>query len=102
MSGPSDRRVSMVQFWRRGGSERHTCGPVVTVAQSVELWIVDPAVVGSSPIGHPIFARRMTESLLYRLFFFRSQVLPARRTANQHTYEETPNGRLARVADPGG
>ena len=26
---------------------------MVTVAQSVELWIVAPAVVGSSPIGHP-------------------------------------------------
>jgi hypothetical protein len=26
---------------------------VVTVAQSAELWIVAPAVVGSSPIGHP-------------------------------------------------
>ncbi len=39
------------------------CGPggrtffigMVTVAQLVELWIVDPAVVGSSPIGHPSF-----------------------------------------------
>jgi aryl-alcohol dehydrogenase-like predicted oxidoreductase len=27
---------------------------MVTVAQSAELWIVAPAVVGSSPIGHPI------------------------------------------------
>ena len=26
---------------------------MVTVAQSAELWIVAPAVVGSSPIGHP-------------------------------------------------
>ena len=31
----------------------HTEKPVVTVAQSAELWIVAPAVVGSSPIGHP-------------------------------------------------
>src|SRR5579884_382600 len=30
---------------------------VVTVAQSAELWIVAPAVVGSSPIGHPFFMR---------------------------------------------
>lgn len=28
---------------------------MVTVAQSAELWIVAPAVVGSSPIGHPFF-----------------------------------------------
>jgi hypothetical protein len=25
----------------------------VAVAQSVELWIVDPAVAGSNPVGHP-------------------------------------------------
>src|SRR5438270_587298 len=30
-----------------------TLKSVVTVAQSAELWIVAPAVVGSSPIGHP-------------------------------------------------
>ncbi len=30
---------------------------MVTVAQSAELWIVAPAVVGSSPIGHPFFMR---------------------------------------------
>ncbi|SRR5579884_3814252 len=34
---------------------------VVTVAQSAELWIVAPAVVGSSPIGHP----RITEARSY-------------------------------------
>jgi hypothetical protein len=28
---------------------------MVTVAQSAEHWIVAPVVVGSSPIGHPIF-----------------------------------------------
>ena len=28
---------------------------MVGVAQLVELWIVDPAVVGSSPIAHPKF-----------------------------------------------
>ena len=28
---------------------------MVTVAQSAELWIVAPAVVGSSPIGHPFY-----------------------------------------------
>jgi hypothetical protein len=30
-------------------------GRMVTVAQLAELWIVVPVVVGSSPIGHPIF-----------------------------------------------
>jgi hypothetical protein len=30
-----------------------TLKSMVTVAQSAELWIVAPAVVGSSPIGHP-------------------------------------------------
>lgn len=35
---------------------------VVTVAQSAELWIVAPAVVGSSPIGHPFyFPKNMPE-----------------------------------------
>ena len=30
---------------------------MVGVAQLVELWIVVPVVVGSSPIAHPIFSR---------------------------------------------
>ena len=28
---------------------------MVGVAQSVELWIVAPAVAGSNPVAHPIF-----------------------------------------------
>ena len=33
------------------------CAPdflVVSVAQSVELWIVAPAAAGSNPVAHPI------------------------------------------------
>ena len=29
---------------------------MVGVAQSVELWIVAPAVAGSNPVAHPIFS----------------------------------------------
>ena len=31
---------------------------MVSVAQLVELWIVAPAVVGSSPIAHPRFSEK--------------------------------------------
>ena len=35
---------------------------MVIVAQLVEPWIVIPVVVGSSPIGHPIFHFRGSKS----------------------------------------
>ena len=40
---------------------------MVTVAQSAELWIVAPAVVGSSPIGHPFYfpAHLIQRDVLY-------------------------------------
>ena len=37
---------------------------MVTVAQLAEHWIVAPVVVGSSPIGHPIFLSSLSPSLL--------------------------------------
>ena len=43
---------------------------MVTVAQSAELWIVAPAVVGSSPIGHPFYCLKkqlLQHTLINRL-----------------------------------
>jgi hypothetical protein len=42
---------------------------VVDVAQLVEPWIVDPVVVGSSPIIHPILKSRPLQAQSRRLFF---------------------------------
>src|SRR5690348_15199806 len=41
---------------------------MVTVAQLAEHWIVAPVVVGSSPIGHPIFLPSSNPSLLHLKF----------------------------------
>ena len=43
---------------------------MVGVAQSVELWIVAPAVAGSNPVAHPIFTKR---KMLNILCFFDAQ-----------------------------
>ena len=49
---------------RRGTMAKNCCRiarwTLVGVAQSVELWIVVPAVVGSSPIAHPSFLRAIS------------------------------------------
>lgn len=37
---------------------------MVAVAQLVEPWIVIPVVVGSSPIGHPIFLKFFQISII--------------------------------------
>src|SRR5581483_1122880 len=45
---------------------------MVTVAQSAELWIVAPAVVGSSPIGHPFYCPDLQACLRDRRLHYQS------------------------------
>ena len=57
---------------------------VVTVAQSAELWIVAPAVVGSSPIGHPFLLPSPTYVLLAGYLCRRvSEMLPIWKTSTK-------------------
>ncbi len=41
---------------------------MVGVAQSVELWIVAPAVAGSNPVAHPISPLSFFFSVIFRFY----------------------------------